>query len=155
MAEPFGDPVCRQIVDFLLSIGIRVVATEVTGPTILPGIRISGGTLLVDEARLEWPGDLLHEAAHIALTAAGQRSALNDDTGGDGGQEIGSLAWSWAAVCHLGIDPEIVFHSGGYRGGSQAIIENFRGGHYIGVPFLRWTGLASSNYPRMVKWLRD
>ena len=74
-----------------------------------------------------------------------------------------ATAWSYAAVCHLGLDPAVVFHEGGYRGGSQSLIENFRAGRYIGVPVLQWLGLTADDqraaelgiepYPTMRRWL--
>jgi hypothetical protein len=145
----------KRIAEFLAAIGIPVVTGEVSGPAFLPGIRIEKGSLVIDETRLEWPGDLLHEAAHLAMAPAIRRDTLEEDAGNDGGEELGAIAWSWAAISHLGLDPEIVFHPGGYRGGSQSIIENFRNGRYIGVPFLRWIGLAGEGYPAMIRWLRD
>jgi hypothetical protein len=150
----FSNPVTSQIVEFLGAIGIPVVAAQVSG-AVLPGIRIEKGSLVVDETQLVWPGDLLHEAAHLAMVPAALRETLAEDAGNDGGEELGAIAWSWAAISHLGLDAEIVFHSGGYRGGSRSIIENFREGHYIGVPFLRWIGLTGENYPAMIQWLRD
>jgi hypothetical protein len=149
-----SNPVTKQIVEFLIEIGIPVVPGEAPG-AVLPGIRIEKGSLVIDETHLVWPGDLLHEAAHLAMVPAVLRGTLEEDTGNYGGEELGAIAWSWAAICHLGLDAEIVFHPGGYRGGSQAIIENFRKGRYIGVPFLRWIGLTREDYPVMIRWLRD
>ena len=70
-------------------------------------------------------------------------------------EEVGAIAWSYAAALHLRLDPAVVFHAHGYRGGSESILENFREGRYIGVPFLRWIGLADDSYPRMARWLRE
>ena len=155
MPDRFSNPLTKQIVEFLTAIGIPVSAADLPVPAFLPGIRIEQGTLLIDEARLEWPGDLLHEAGHLAMVPSGRRNSLEAYAGQDGGEEMGAIAWSWAALLHLGLPPEVLFHSGGYRGGSQSFIENFREGRYIGVPFLRWIGLAAEDYPKMAKWLRD
>jgi hypothetical protein len=146
--------VTNQIAQFLTGIGIPVVPGHAS-PAVLPGIRIEKGSLIVDEASLVWPGDLLHEAAHLAMLPAELRKTLAEDAGNDGGEELGAIAWSWAALCHLGIDPEVVFHSGGYRGGSRSIVENFRERRFIGVPYLRWIGLTANDYPAMIQWLRD
>ena len=83
------------------------------------------------------------------------RSSLNDNLGGDGGEEMGAIAWSYAAALHIGLDPAVVFHAAGYRGGSQSLLENFRAGRPIGVPILQWAGLNGDDYPRMIRWLRD
>jgi hypothetical protein len=111
----FLDPVTQKIVEFLRAIGVQVAPTATEEDMVLPGIRIANGSLLIDEERLLWPGDLLHEAAHLALAPTNRRAALSGDTGNDGGEELGSLAWSWAALVHLGLDPEVVFHRGNIR----------------------------------------
>ena len=36
-----------------------------------------------------------------------------------------AIAWSYAAGVHLGLSASLVFHEMGYRGGSQALIDNF------------------------------
>lgn len=150
----FSNPVTSRIARFLTEIAIPVVKGQVSGAG-LPGIRIGKGSLVVDEARLVWPGDLPHEAAHLAVVPAVHRQTLAEDAGNDGGEELGAIAWSWAAISRLGLDAEIVFHAGGYRGGSQSIIENFREGRYIGVPFLQWIGLTAEDYTAMIRWLRE
>ncbi|MGB8644871.1 MAG: hypothetical protein WCF84_06515, partial [Anaerolineae bacterium] len=165
MAErDFQDPITARIVDFLTGIGLDVRPGEIAEPTFLPGIMISHGGLLVDEAKLTYPGDLLHEAGHLALKEPGRRQRVHIDVGRNAGEEMGAIAWSYAALLHLQLDPAIVFHAGGYRGGSKALIENFTGGHYIGVPMLEWLGLAADKksaldlgvalYPHLLKWLR-
>ena len=56
---------------------------------------------------------------------------------------------------NLQIDPSIVFHEAGYKGGADALIENFAAGHYIGVPLLQWMGMTTAKvYPEMSLWLR-
>ena len=57
------------IVDFLNSIGIEATQGSVSASSFLPGVRIESGRLIYDPA-MPWPGDLLHEAGHIA-TAPG------------------------------------------------------------------------------------
>jgi hypothetical protein len=155
----------EAIVAFLDDIGLPVRFTDITEPTFVPGIRIEGGQLTVDETRMLYPGDLLHEAGHLALLPAGQRAAITGDVGGDGGFEMGAIAWSYAAALHLRIDPAIVFHPEGYRGASQSLLESFGAGSYIGLPILQWLGLAArpakvdaagaAPYPRMLKWVLD
>jgi hypothetical protein len=76
-----------------------------------------------------------------------------------------AIAWSYAAALHLGIDPAIVFHAGGYRGGSTALLENFGRGRYLALPTLQWLGLAYDKrraaeagvapFPAMRRWLRE
>ena len=152
------------IVNFLRSIGIEVRESILTEPTFLPGLTIERGTLLYDPAQLTHPGDLLHEAGHIAITPARERAAMSGAADPDGGLEMAAIAWSWAALLHLGLQPEILFHPDGYRGASKAHAENFRSGHFFGVPMLEFAGLTEEKtrrkdpavaYPKMLKWLRD
>jgi len=128
---------------------------EIHEDTFLPGIHTVSGILRVDVAKLQWPGDLLHEGGHLALLTPDQRLHTHGDVGDDGGDEMGAIAWSYAAALHLQLDPAVVFHSGGYRGGSRAMLDNFASGRYLGVPILAWRGLCeAASYPRMIHWLR-
>lgn len=139
-----------------MSIGLPVRGSEIPGHSFLPGIAIEAGALVIDEERLLYPGDLLHEAGHLALLPRDGRSAIHGDAGDDGGLELGAIAWSYAVAVHLGIDPAIVFHEAGYRGASKSILENFAAGRYIGLPILQWVGLTTAEtYPAMHAWLRE
>jgi hypothetical protein len=159
------DPLAARIVAFLENIDLPVRLGEVPEPSLLPGITIQAGGLLIDEARLLYPGDLLHEAGHLAVLPPAVRSGVHGDAGDDGGLEMAAIAWSYAAAVHLGLSPSVVFHEAGYRGGAQALIDNFTAGRYIGVPVLEWIGLTAVDgrakalgvppYPSMLKWLRD
>jgi hypothetical protein len=161
----FTEPLTARLVAFLQEIGLEVIPAEISEPSFLPGIQIDHGRLLVDESRLLYPGDLLHEAGHLAVTPAGDRAQLHGSVTSDLGDEIGAIAWSYAAVLHLEIDPAVVFHPHGYRGSSETFMENFREGRYVGVPLLQWMGLTLEekpalqqnlpSYPHMLKWLRD
>ena len=146
--------VLARILEFLTTIGLEVRREPIERPTVLPGITVDHGTLVVDEARLTHVGDLLHEAGHLAVVPAPDRGRLTVDVGADGGNEVAALAWSYAAARHLGLAPEVVFHDDGYRGGARALIDNFEAGHYIGVPILVWRGLTTTEaYPSMERWL--
>jgi hypothetical protein len=141
-----------RIVGFLREIGLVVRVAEIEGPTVLPGIKVVEGGLVVDPARLKYPGDLLHEAGHLAVMPAARRAQANDDTGSDGGEEMAAIAWSYAAAVRLELDARVVFHEAGYRGGSDSMVENFAAGRYIGVPILVWLGMTE-RYPEMLRWL--
>lgn len=124
---------------FLERIGLAWELTDLVEPTLLPGLSIRGGRLLVDGARLAHPGDILHEAGHIAVTAAADRPAL-----GPAG---------------LDIAPEVVFHEGGYKGAAAHILAAFGDGATLGQPLLEWMGLCATGpgepgYPAMKRWLR-
>ena len=146
----------QRILDFLARIGIAARTATITEETFLPGIRVERGTILYDPARMTYPGDLLHEAAHIAFTPSAQRESMSDDVGTDAGDEMAALAWSYAAAVHLNLDPAIVFHDGGYKGGSHALLENFGQRRYVGVPLLQWAEMTTyETFPTMTKWMRD
>jgi hypothetical protein len=146
--------VLERILEFLTSTGLEVRLEPIEAPTVLPGLTVDHGALVVDEARLTHVGDLLHEAGHLAVVPATERSGLTANVGDDGGNEMAALAWSYAAARHLGLAPEVVFHDGGYRGGARALIDNFESGHYIGVPILVWREMTTTEaYPAMERWL--
>jgi hypothetical protein len=153
----------ERIERFLVEIGIAVRWEPIEAPTSLPGITIDRGTLVIDRSRLRHPGDLLHEAGHLAVIPGDQRVLVDGDAGSDPAREMMAIAWSYAAVCHLRLDPAVVFHEAGYRGGSGSLIENFTAGRYLAVPMLQWLGLTAdppraaelsvAPYPEMLKWL--
>ena len=161
----FTDEPTKSIVDFIRAIGLVVAAGEIDEPGTVPGIRIEHGTLVIDEPQLRFPGDLLHEAGRLAVADADRRSTLTSLAASDGGEEMASIAWSYAAALQIGIDPAIVFHPHGYRGGADAILENFAEKRYVGVPLLQWFGMAfddeqaeshqAAAYPGMRCWIRQ
>ena len=157
------EPDTRRILAFLESVGIAVSREQLAGETFLPGLAVRDGALVVDAERLEWPGDLLHEAGHIAVTEPAARPGLNA-VADDPGEEMAAIAWSYAAAVEIGLDPAILFHDGGYRGGSKAMIANFTAGRDVGVPMLEYFGMTAGRartaaagarpYPHMERWLR-
>ena len=161
----FRDPIASRISAFLEDIGLTVRRGQLMRPTFLPGIQMQPAGLVVDEERLLYPGDLLHEAGHLAMLTAEQRRVQGPDAGPDLGYEIGAMCWSYAAAVHIGIDPAAVFHPHGYRGASQSFLENFAAGCYPGLPLLQWMGLTADEkrapelgvkpFPHMLRWLRE
>lgn len=158
--------ILQRIVTFLDEIGVPVRQGEVSPDSFLPGVRVERGALVFDPAQLRWPGDLLHEAGHIAVTPASLRGQLDDRLQGEAlapyASEVEAIAWSYAAVAHLGLDPAVLFHEGGYRGQSQALLLSFACGVYPGAFGLVQAGMtraginAEANiatYPRMQRWL--
>jgi hypothetical protein len=154
-----------RIVAFLNTIGIVVRAGTAGAGAVLPGIEVVHGGLVSDPAALTHPGDLLHEAGHLAVAPPERRAGFHADVGNDPAEEMMAIAWSYAAALHIGIDPVEVFHAAGYRGGGASILENFAAGHFIGLPMLQYTGMALDKqraahsgvapYPHMLRWLRE
>jgi hypothetical protein len=163
-SQTIDDPIAVRIVAFLREIGLDVQVRALAEPTFLPGIHIERGGLVVDPERLTYPGDLLHEAGHLAVVPPAERAAMDGDAGGDQANEMMAIGWSYAALLHLGLDPSIVFHPGGYQDGGQAYRRNFAEGRYLAVPMLQWIGLTLDSrqareegvapYPHMLRWLR-
>ena len=161
---------CKQhlvdkIVNFLIEIGLEVTKAHLHQQTFLPGISVDHGVILIDESRLLYPGDLLHEAGHLAVIPSHKRKQTQDNVSKKASEEMMAIAWSYAALVHLELEPSVVFHEGGYRGWSEALIENFTQGRYIGVPMLQWIGITVEErrgketgtrpYPNMIKWMLD
>jgi len=146
-----------EIVDFLNRIGLKTCSREISGATFLPGIHVEQGILVYDPEKLMHPGDLLHEAGHLAVLSAEDRHHADGDFKGSGGAEMGAIAWSYAACLHLDLPIEVLFHKDGYKGDSAWLAETFFGGSYIGLPILEWKGMASArgaiSYPQMQHWL--
>jgi len=154
---------------FFKEIGIPMQYCALEGFCFLPGIQIVKGELLVDPGQLKYPGDILHEAGHIAVVPLAERHTLNEISIGERpmreAEEMMAIAWSYAACIYLHIDPYIVFHNDGYQQGGSSIADNFSEGHYFGVPMLQWTGMAREKadpaepgiqpYPAMLKWVRE
>ncbi len=153
--EGGGEAVAQRIADFLAGIDITIE----TGPvaeSAIPGMTVARGGIVVDPSVSAWPGDLLHEAGHLAVCDPAQRAA--DAMTDDGGLEMAAIAWSYAAALALGIDPEHIFHAEGYHGGGPHIAQEFAAGRTFGVPLLALWGLTSERgedaYPAMRGWLR-
>ena len=103
----------REILNFLTEIGIKYQLTPIQEITFLPGILIHNGELHIDEDKLLHPGDLLHEAGHIAITPKTNRAHLSGDVfqcGHGGSEEMAAIAWSWMALKQIGLQPEVLFH---------------------------------------------
>lgn len=158
----FSDALVTQLAGFVRSVGIEVRACAIDWKSRFPGLDIQMGAVLLDETRLLHPGNILHEAGHIAVHDPARRS--HPKFAPTKGEEMGALAWSYAAVVHLGLGAELVFYPGSYTGWATALIENFAEGRYIGVPLLQRYGMALEPrvaaergiepYPHMIRWVR-
>lgn len=159
----------EKFIAFLVSTGITVKYEKINGAAFLPGLSIKNGCIVIDKDSLPYPGDILHEAGHIAVVTTADRSTLNAASiaGRENreAEEMMAIAWSYAACVHLEIDPYFVFHNDGYKGGGSYIADNFAKKQYFGRPMLQWIGLTydeknatekgATPYPAMIKWLRN
>lgn len=158
----FADPLTERLAAFVRDIGLPVCAAALPADTFLAGLDIRDGAILVDEARLAHPGDILHEAGHLAVAAPAERGAPRLSP--SPADEMASIAWSYAALRYLDLDAAVVFHPEGYKGGSAAIIENFDAGRYVGVPLLQFYAMSYeprqaarkgvAPFPHMLRWVR-
>jgi hypothetical protein len=157
------------ILGFLRQIELTASEGAVPLDSFLPGIRVARGTLVFDRGSLRWPGDLLHEAGHIAMTPASLRCTLDDalvvTSAAPHAGEAEATAWAYAALIHLQLSPSVLFHEGGYHGHSAGLITSFSCGIYPGAFGLSQAGMtllgtaAESagvpTYPHMIRWLRE
>ncbi|MGL5889274.1 MAG: hypothetical protein ACRC3B_05280 [Bacteroidia bacterium] len=153
----------KTITGFLSEIGIPWSEGKVTGSTFVPGISIVNGGIVFDPEQMLYPGDLLHEAGHIAVTTSGERMMLNGDVLNvaptKDGDEMAVLLWSWLAAQHCKIPSRVVFHEHGYKGDGDWLAEQFDSGNYIAEPLLHWMGIIAKSQngqkPEIVRWLRN
>lgn len=159
----------EKSLSFLDSIGIETRFEELNEFCFLPGLSIRNGAVIIDKNALKYPGDLLHEAGHVAVVPSAERKVLS--TAGVGerehrdAEEMMSIAWSYAACIHLDIDPKFALHDFGYSGGGSHYAKCFDNKQYFGLPMLQWKGMAVDEknaetmnvqpYPYMLKWLMD
>lgn len=161
--EPGGKAAAEAIVPFLAAIGIAVDCAPVGSAALLGGIDIAGGRIRVDPAARVAPGDLLHEAGHLAVAEPDRRAAM-DDPGSDPAEEMAAMAWSAAAAAACGVPLAVVFHPAGYKGGSSGLAEAYGADDGPGVPMLAYWGMTAEPrraaevglpaFPAMQRWLR-
>lgn len=153
----------EKCIAFVNAIGIQTIFRSLGDDSFLPGFLIENGTIIIDRDTLKYPGDILHEAGHVAVVSTKDRARLTENAiikrKDREAEEIMAIAWSYAACLHLDIDPDYVFHEEGYRGGSSDIMESCRMNDYIGILMLQSVGMMTKagdkeDFPPMKKWLR-
>ena len=156
----------EKVIIFLEEIGINVIEKKLDNATFLPGISLGPNCIYIDLKKILYAGDILHEAGHLAVITSSERENINtSDYNPIQSDEIAAMLWSYAALFHLHLPIEFVFHPDGYKGNSEWLISNYINGNYIGLPFLEWIGLTfgkinaekqnKDTFPMMQKWLRD
>jgi hypothetical protein len=156
----------EQILDFLSNIGLPYRLEPIEEESFLPGLKLDNGILVIDNEKLLYPGDILHEAGHLACMPPNQRVDMNghlENNDLNNAGEMMAIAWSYAACLYINIDPYIVFHENGYKSGGSSIVANFNKGQYFGVPMLQYYGLALdatqaklrgvNPFPHMLHWM--
>jgi hypothetical protein len=143
---------------FFDKIGIQTKSVNEVRDCVVPGVSIHAGILHISASDLLYPGDILHEAGHIAVVPSAERQHLNNLSIGArkdaAAEEMMAIAWSYAAALHLNFDPKAVFHDEGYKGGGSWIADAYQTGGTIGVPMLEWVGMTDE-FPTMNTWVRD
>ncbi len=158
----------QKMVAFLDAIGIAWRFDSVPENTFLPGLEVVQGCLLIDRALLRYPGDILHEAGHIALLPPEKRGLFSGNVKEvlpeHEGDELAVILWTYAASLHLELPLDVVIHDNGYHNQADWLREQFTTGTYIGLPLLVWMGLCedpkaaqaagSVGFPEMLRWVR-
>jgi hypothetical protein len=167
-ATPDANDRTTRLLRFLREIGLDVVEEPLACPGFLPGVAIRDGGLVVDRSQLQWPGDLLHEAGHLAVMPSHlrplQSGGLHDCEHVPHAGEAEATAWAYAASCAVGLPVGELFHAGGYHGRGDALAMTFGCGVYPGLHGLMQTGMAhgmaqaaelgTQAFPHMLRWLR-
>ena len=163
-ADEFTDPALKKVVAIVRQVGLSVTAGRVSTTAFLPGIEIRSGGLVVDEDRLGYPGDVLHEAAHLAVMSPTDRHDIGGALPEDPAPEMACYAWCYAGALAFDLPLETVFHDA-YKGGGSSIREALESGGLLGQPMLQlWemTRLPNADssfdhlplYPDMARWAR-
>ena len=140
----------------------------IPGDSLLPGVAIERGELILDRARNTWPGDLLHEAGHLAVLPFAVRRTVSgnlpDTVLAEYAGEPEATAWAYPALREIGLPPEVLFHEGGYGGKAAGLLFTYGAGVYPGAAGLSAAGMAAAPketssgrakaYPAMLRWLR-
>lgn len=147
------------MLDFLDAIGIAWRLGEVPEDTFLPGLEVVAGEIVIDESQLRYPGDILHEAGHIAVLPSDKRKQFSGNVKAvlpeHEGDELAVILWTFAAAKHLGLPLDYVIHDAGYKGGAEWLRAELESKNFIGLPLLCWMGLCDADaFPTMKRWMR-
>ena len=157
-----------SILNFLTEINLKFELCKIDSKTFLPGLLLKNGILQIDIDKIVYPGDILHEAGHIAVCEPIYRAYLDGDVYRNGlligrehqalcGEEIAATAWSVAVVKHLKLPLELIFHQESYKGSAKNLSDAFEDNHHFGQPLLdAWEMTCpETGFPQMVSWLRE
>jgi hypothetical protein len=82
----------ESIAGFLNSIGIPCRIGKIPASTLLPGVYFERGETVCDPEQLEYPGDLLHEAGHIATAPPSNRTQMTGNLESTPADEMAAIA---------------------------------------------------------------
>lgn len=127
------------ITGFLDAIGIQMIRRPINAETFLPGVELENRKIIVDTDKLLYPGDMLHEAGHLAAYSPEERKTIGYPLPEfmSAAFEVMAIGWSYASCLHIGLEPTVVFHERGYKGGGDSFLEHFSHRRYLGVPMLQ------------------
>lgn len=162
------DSFISKILGFLDETGIKYTCTTLDNKTFLPGLKLKKGVLQIDINKIKYPGDILHEAGHIAVCEPIFRAHLDGDVYKNGlamgrehqalcGEEIAATAWSVAAVKYLKLPLELIFHEKSYKGSARNLSDAFENDGLFGQPLLTAWDMTcpKSGFPVMQSWIRQ
>lgn len=153
---------CLALLDEV-GIPVRARAEDEMGQPI-EGLAIRNGTVVIDPSVPIWPGDLLHEAGHVAVVEPERRASLNQ-VRRVLAEERMAIAWSYAAARRCGMSVRQLFHNEGYKGRSNFAAQCYATGQFVGAELLAAQGMTvldlatalaqgAPTYPGMLRWLR-
>ncbi|MEZ5693399.1 MAG: hypothetical protein R3D99_06060 [Altererythrobacter sp.] len=164
--EGGGEAAGARSLAFIAELGIpvrlRQESEDFTQP--ITGLAICDGGVVIDPEVEIWPGDLLHEAGHIAVVEGERRPTLGA-LEPDQDEEYMAIAWSYAAakICDVGLRE--LFHAEGYKGSYEFARTCYATGQFVGADGLAAHGMTMldlsralatgvPSYPNMIRWLR-
>jgi hypothetical protein len=158
-----------QAIAFVRSIGLLVqeATAEVLTGSFVPGVRIAAGGLVVDPENV-FPGDVLHEAGHLATIPAVFRPEASGTLGAvsrrmqqhlaDHPEGLASwpedrlcrgilqcgdseaTAWQYAAAQHIGLPDTWLFPPGSFDGNAEETLMRLKWGRDMGINGLQAAG---------------
>lgn len=177
------DPRLRRVVRWLVDQGLEIESGSRYTQSFNPGIWIEAGALVYDHA-VAHPGDLLHEAGHLAVLPSCIRGHANGDMDTvaprigeymaahpnafafpedpiaramiEGG-DSSVIAWAYAAALAAGVDPWLTCERGfPEEDDGRAALEALQTGTFVGIANLVASGMAESRraFPKMRRWLQ-
>lgn len=154
-----------SVIEFVRGAGLDVeIHAGASG--FVPGVQIEHGTLLVDPSVCE-PGNLLHEAGHIAITPGNFRHFMSGDLSKgmaimyDRLEELHldpehpivraciqcsdpeATAWAWSAGRAIGVPPRVIIGDQWYGNTGADIRIALELGCYLGINGLAAAGFCS------------